>query len=96
MKNLLILAILLLTFSFVNAQSKIYNSNGTGSYRNIVGYFEDGKIYNSNGTGSYRNIVGYSENGKIYNSNGTGSYRNIVGYYEGGSASAAAAIILLL
>ena len=42
MKNLLILATMLLTFGFAKAQSKIYNSKGAGYSSNIVGYYEGG------------------------------------------------------
>ena len=61
MKNLLILATILLTFGFANAQSKIYDKRGTySSY--IQGYYQDGKIYDKRGTySSY--IIGYYEGG---------------------------------
>ena len=42
MKNLLILATMLLTFSFANAQSKIYSANSYGSKDRVVGVFEGG------------------------------------------------------
>ena len=43
MKNLLILATMLLSFGFANAQAKIYNRAYAGD---AIGRFEDGKIYN--------------------------------------------------
>ena len=55
----MILAILLLTFGFVNAQCKVYN--GTGYSAKQIGYFEAGKIYS--GTGYSAKQVGYIESG---------------------------------
>ena len=46
MKNLLILATLLLTFGFASAQSKIYNTK-YGSKNDLLGHYEGGKIYTS-------------------------------------------------
>ena len=43
MKKLLILATILLSFGFANAQCKIYNRAYGGD---AIGRFEDGKIYN--------------------------------------------------
>ena len=59
MKNLLILATMLLTFGFANVQCKIYSSSK--SYGgNIVVYIDGSKIYSS--SKSYGgNIVGYGE-----------------------------------
>ena len=95
MKNILILATLLLTFSFAKAQSKIYSGNST-SYSNIICTYESGKIYKGNST-SYSNIVGTISDGKIYKGNST-SYSNIIGTFEGGmmSGAAGAAFLLLL
>ena len=94
MKNLLILATMLLTFGFANAQCKIYSSSK--SYGgNIVGYIDGSKIYSS--SKSYGgNIVGYIDGSKIYSS--SKSYGgNIVGYGEGcGIMSLGAAALLLL
>ena len=91
-KKILILAILLLTFGFVNAQCKVYN--GTGYSAKQIGYFDGGKIYS--GTGYSAKQVGYFEAGKIYS--GTGYSAKQVGYIESGGCgcSAAAAFLLLL
>ena len=61
MKQLLILATMLLTFGFANAQSKIYSKGGAYS-SNIIGYYQDGKIYSKGGAYS-SNIIGYYEGG---------------------------------
>ncbi len=66
MKNLLILATMLLTFSFANAQSKIYSVNSYGSKDRVVGIFENGKIYSVNSYGSKDRVVGVIDNMKIY------------------------------
>jgi hypothetical protein len=44
MKNLLILAALLLTFGFANAQCFIYSTSSTSSYgsKKVIGKIEDG------------------------------------------------------
>ena len=44
MKHLLILATMLLTFGFANAQSKIYQKNSGRIDYSEVGKFENGKI----------------------------------------------------
>ena len=43
MKNLLILATMLLTVGFANAQSKIYRGNST-SDRNLIGTYDGGMM----------------------------------------------------
>jgi hypothetical protein len=86
MKNLLILATMLLTFSFVNAQSKIYNVRyANGSKNDVVGYFESDKIYNVRyANGSKNDVIGYVEGGKIYNVRyANGSKNDVIGYVEG-------------
>jgi hypothetical protein len=88
MKNLLILATMLFTFGFANAQSKIYQKDGY-SYRE-VGKYEGGKIYQKDGY-SYREIGKY-EGGKIYLKDGY-SYRE-VGKTDGGGE--AGGLLLLL
>ena len=59
MKNLLILATMLLSFSFANAQSEIYQKDGY--YYNEVGKFEGGKIYQKDGY--YYNEIGKTDGG---------------------------------
>jgi hypothetical protein len=95
MKNLLILATMLLTVGFANAQSKIYRGNST-SDRNLIGTYDGGMIYKGNST-SNRNLVGTISDGKIYRGNST-SDRNLIGTYDGGmmSGAAGAAFLLLL
>ena len=66
MKNLLILATMLLTFGFSNAQSKIYL--GTASYNSQqVGYLDGIKVYQ--GTASYNSKqIGYIDGGRATSS----------------------------
>ena len=76
MKNLLILATMLLTFSFANAQSKIYSGTGT-SYGKQIGYMDGQKFYSGTGT-SYGKQIGYIDGVKIYSGTGT-SYGTQIG-----------------
>ena len=54
---------MLLTFSFANAQSKIYSANSYGSKDRVVGIIENGKIYSANSYGSKDRVVGVFEGG---------------------------------
>ena len=63
MKNLLILATMLLTFGFANAQSKIYSTNSSGYSATQIGKFEGGKIYSTNSSGYSATQVGKYEGG---------------------------------
>ena len=89
MKNLLILATMLLTFGFANAQ-KIWNN----PYKEgrAVGSYEGGKIWNN----SYKEgrAVGSYEGGKIWNN----PYKEgrAVGSYDSGDAGGAAAAFILI
>ena len=89
MKNLFILATMLLTFGFANAQCKIYNRAYGGD---AIGRFEDGKIYNRAYGGD---AIGRIEGDKIYNRAYGG---DAIGRIEGGGemCGAAAAFLLLL
>jgi hypothetical protein len=82
MKNLLILATMLLTFGFANAQSKLYSTNEYGSSSRQVGKFENGKIYSTNEYGSSARQIGKIENGKIYSTNEYGSSARQIGKIE--------------
>ena len=68
MKNLLILATMLLTFGFANAQSRVWSSyNGSSSIKDkCVGFYEGGKIWTSyNGSSSIKDkCVGFYEGGE--------------------------------
>ncbi len=69
MKNLLILATMLLTFGFANAQSKIYQKlSGYNNYQEI-GKCESGKIYQK--LSGYNN---YQEVGKFDGCGGPAAY----------------------
>jgi hypothetical protein len=63
MKNLLILATLMIFTGFANAQDAIYNKNGTSWSSDIIGYHKEGKIYNKNGTSWSSDIIGYYKGG---------------------------------
>jgi hypothetical protein len=69
MKNLLILATMLLTFGFANAQSKIYRGNST-YYGDQIGTYSDGKVYKGNST-YYGDQIATVSDGKIYKGNST-------------------------
>jgi len=108
MKNLLVLAIMLLSFNFTNAQKIWNNAYKSGS---AVGSFESGKIWNNayksgSAVGSYEggkiwnnayksgSAVGSYEGGKIWNN----AYKSgsPVGSYEGGEAGGAAAAFMII
>ena len=93
MKNLLILATMLLTFGFANAQCRIY-SGKYSSGGSPVGYVDGARIY----SGKYSSggtPVGYIDGNRVY----SGKYSSggtPVGYGEGcGQRSLAAAALLL-
>ena len=93
MKNLLILATMLLTFGFANAQSKLYRKvSGYENYE-VNGKCEGSKIYQK--VSGYENyeVVGKYDGGKIYQK--VSGYENyeVVGKYDG--CGAAAAYLLL-
>ena len=78
---------MLLTFGFVNAQSKIYNSEYGWT---CVGRIENGKVYNSEYGWT---CVGRIENGKVYNS----EYGwTCVGRTEGSSTKSGGSALLLI
>ena len=85
----MILATILLTFGFANAQ-KIWNI----AYKSgpAVGSYEGGKIWNN----AYKSgpAVGSYEGGKIWNN----AYKSgpAVGSYEGGEAGGAAAAFIII
>ena len=66
MKNLLILATLLLTFGFASAQSKIYSTDNSGYSARQIGKFENGKIYSTDNSGYSARQIGKIEGSKIY------------------------------
>ena len=74
MKNLLILATILLSFRFTSAQSLM---NGS---RTTIGYIDNGTVMNST-----RTTIGYIDNGTVMNST-----RTTIGYYDGIKGSHAA------
>ena len=65
MKQLLILATMLLTFGFAKAQGKIYDDY-YGSKNKVIGHYSDGKIYNDY-YGSKNKVIGH------YDSSGSGA-----------------------
>ena len=96
MKNLLILATMLLTFGFANAQCKIYSTDKYGDYATKVGKFEGGVIYSTDKYGDYATKVGKIVDGVIYSTDKYGDYARKVGKTEGGGSMCGAAAILLL
>ena len=74
MKNLLILATMLLTFGFANAQRLMNGSRST------IGYIENERVMSGS-----RSTIGYIENGRVMNGS-----RSTIGYYEGVKDSQAA------
>ena len=74
MKNLLILASMLFTFSFVNAQCKIYS--GSSGY-NVVARVENGKVYS--GSSGY-NVIARIDETKTYS--GSSGY-NVLARVDG-------------
>ena len=67
MKKLLILATVLLSFGFANAQCFIYSTSSTSSYgsKTVVGKIEGDFIYSTSSTSSYgsKTVVGKIEGG---------------------------------
>ena len=96
MKNLLILATMLLAFGYANAQSKLYSTSEYGGSARQVGKFENGKIYSTSEYGGSARQVGKIEGGKVYSTSEYGGSARQVGKFEGGNASGAAAAFLLL
>jgi len=96
MKKLLILATMLFSFSFANAQSKIYSASSGGYKDRVVGIFENGKIYSASSGGYKDRVVGIIEGDKIYSASSGGYKDRVVGVFEGGYATGAAGAFLFL
>ena len=93
MKNLVILATMLLTFGFAHAQGKIYSVDSWGDAKSVIGRSGDGKIYSVDSWGDAKSVIGRYGDGKIYSVDSWGDAKSVIGRFE--HSAAAAAYILL-